>query len=279
MLTYSYSHRAVAFLDILGFQEFLKNFENEAKVNYEVGLEITTNLKEGKDTQNFIEASYFSSSANAFLEVFDAAISKLDAEKFSCYLFSDNICITAQGSGNKIYVELLLTISELYYEFMQRGYFLRGGIDYGLFIDRSLIALGLPLANAYLMESKEAVFPRILLSKAFVDELNKDETQEQSLLNNLIVKSCERYYLNVFNHIFKIDDKVAFFRTYKQSIEKSLSESSQKEVVFLKYDWLAEQFNAFLEQFTSELAFLDQNYEPSPDFLAEINSLKVNHGH
>lgn len=280
---YKFTPHAVAFLDVLGFQSKLAEFDQEARYNFE-GFEVVDT--ETAETVIATGPLYYSPKATEFIETFEAAISKLDPEKFKHYLFSDNICITVQNDGNNeenTLIELLLIISELYYEFVQRGYFLRGGVDYGLFIDKSSIAVGLPLANAYKMENTQAVFPRILLSENFTKQLldytNDSYSGYASLLSSSLIKaSCELRYLNVFNHIFKVEDKEAFFEKYNSSILTNMVQASQHESIFLKYQWLADEFNAFIDSYTSNLAFLDENFEPSDEFIDGIRKLKVLYG-
>lgn len=284
---YKYSNRAVAFLDVLGFQNKLKEFEEEAIGYY--------NNHSGDDCQDGevddvsdVDAGtvYYSKNANDFIETFNNAISKLDKEKFSYYLFSDNICITAQNAGSnseKLLVELLLVISELFFEFMRQGYFLRGGIDYGLFIEKSSIALGVPLATAYKMESSQAVFPRILLSGNFIKQLEDSTVQgfegySSILASSLVKSSCEIHYLNVFNHVFKVDDKEFFFECCNQNINDNLRLSQKNESIFLKYRWLADEFNSFIESYTASLAYLDENFEATNDFIQSIQKLKIVYG-
>lgn len=283
---YKYSNRAVAFLDVLGFQNKLSEFEEQAILFHEnsklepVDGEIDESLNENNGL------IYYSQKASEFIETFNNAISKLDKEKFSYYLFSDNICITAQNvssNGEKSLVELLLVISELYFEFVQQGYFLRGGIDYGLFIDKSSIALGIPLATAYKMESTQAVFPRILLSKNFIKQLEiypSEGVQEFSsiLAKSLIKRSCEIQYLNVFNHIFKVEDKEYFFERYNHNINQNLIINKNHENIFLKYRWLADEYNSFIESYTTSLAYLDEDFEATEEFLLSVKQLKISNG-
>lgn len=283
---YRYSYRAVAFLDVLGFQSKLKEFEDEA-IDYRNSFTDDDNLEEsGEDIADNVPV-FYSQKASDFIETFNNAISKLDKDKFSYYLFSDNICITAKNlntNDEKSLVELLLVVSELFFEFVQRGYFLRGGIDYGLFIDKSSIALGVPLANAYKMETTKAIFPRIVLSKDFIKQFEvypREGVQEFTSLfiSSLIKSSCEIQYLNVFNHIFKVEDKEYFFERYNHNITENLSNSQSSENIFLKYRWLAEEFNAFIEAYTSTLAFYDENFEATDDFIETVKKLKVSYGH
>lgn len=283
---YIYSHRSVAFLDVLGFQNKLQSFEQEA-IDFHAMMKEEGGLSETEEDEEQLGPYYYSKSASEFIETFNYAISKLDTEKFSYYLFSDNICITAKNinsNGEKSLIELLLVISELYFEFVQKGYFLRGGIDYGLFIDQSSIALGVPLATAYKIESSLAVFPRIILSDDFVKQLeiypSEDEKEFSSVLENSLIKnSCEFQYLNIFNHIFKIEQKEEFFEIFKKNISDNLLLSAQKEHIFVKYKWLADEFNDFIEKYTRELAFLDENYEATDEHIGNVKNMKISYGH
>lgn len=281
---YIYGKRAVAFLDVLGFQNKLKEFENEASQFYD---DFTADEDMDDNDEGSIGGRiFYSQKANDFIDTFNKAISKLDTEKFSYYLFSDNICITAKNigsNGEKSLIELLLVISELYFEFVKQGYFLRGGIDYGLFIDKASIALGNPLAVAYKLESTLAVFPRIILSNDFVKQLSYHVTAEiyeiDSILNSSLIKmSCEIQYLNIFNHIFKVEDKEDFFEKYNHYISENLSFNMQTENIYLKYKWLADEFNAFIETYTSSLAFYDENFEPTEEYIKTIKQLKISYG-
>lgn len=281
-----YGKRAVAFLDVLGFQNKLKEFENEASQFYDDFSADEDEDDNDNDDESIGGRIFYSQKANDFIDTFNKAISKLDTEKFSYYLFSDNICITAKNTGSngeKSLIELLLVISELYFEFVKKGYFLRGGIDYGLFIDKASIALGNPLAVAYKLESSLAVFPRIILSNNFVKQLSYYVTAEiyeiDSILNSSLIKmSCEIQYLNIFNHIFKVDDKEDFFEKYNHYISENLTFNIQTENIFLKYKWLADEFNSFIETYTSSLAFYDQNFEPTEEYIETIKQLKIYYG-
>ena len=279
---YIYNEIAVAFLDVLGFQNRLAEFEQEA-IEFKTGQSTFSEADEEEiNTSN--GSFYYSQKANDFIETFNSAISKLNTEIFSYYLFSDNICITVRNdkSENSL-IDLLLIISELYFEFAQKGYFLRGGIDYGLFIDKSSIALGVPLATAYKIESTQAVFPRIVLSKNFVKQFevySDTNTTDYSsiLLESLIKRSCEIDYLNVFNHIFKVDNKEDFFIRFSSRIIENLTATSNNERVNIKFQWLANEFNSFIETYTASLAYFDVNFEATEEFISTIKQLKIGYG-
>lgn len=282
---YIYSERAVAFLDVLGFQNKLSEFENQA-------IEFSDNFIPNPEAEDFADDAnnglvYFSQKANEFIGTFNSAITKLDKDKFNYFLFSDNICITAayvkDNDENSSLIELLLVISELYFEFVQKGYFLRGGIDYGWFIDKSSIAIGVPLATAYKLESTQAVFPRIVLSDKFIKQLENDPSERESKLSyfesSLIMQSCEVKYLNVFIHLFKVEDKEYFFERYSNNISENLNLNSKCENIYNKFKWLADEFNSFIETYTNSLAYFDENFEVTDEFIKKVKQLKINYGH
>ena len=86
------------------------------------------------------------------------------------------------------------------------------------------------------------------------------------------------HYLNVFNHIFKVDDKEGFFEKYNQNITANLSLNKTNEVIFNKFKWLAIEFNSFIETYTDSLAYLDENFEPTDEYILTVEQLKVTYG-
>lgn len=274
---YIYQNRVVAFLDVLGFQEKLFQFEKEAisKLNQEKEQEFE-NLEKGQVLQS-IQADDF---INTFLE----AISKVDNDKFKYYLFSDNICITLNYDSDKnLLLDLLMLISDLFYSFAQKGYFLRGGIDYGKFISQDRIALGVPLIKAYKLETETAVYPRIVISQDFkkiFEEYTAGNEQEIELpifIKSLILSSCENNYLNVFLKVFQTDEKEMYFKNIRESIIKNLEENRMKEKVYVKYEWLAKEYDLFIEHYTTNLAYLDSDSEPTPEYIDIIKNYKILH--
>lgn len=266
-MDYYYENKAVAFLDVLGFKEKLNEFESEAIENYKVSEFV------GEDVN---PDELVSVKANEFIDTFREAISILD-QRFSHYLFSDNICITVNtGSDKSLMIELLNVITQLYFAFAKKGYFLRGGIDYGYFINFDSIAVGNPLANAYEMEQQKAMYPRIIISKNFTKVFEQDiDTAENLYIQSLILRSCEISYLNVFLCVLKTDKKTEYFESMQEAIIKSLRANNNNERVFMKYEWLAKEFNCFIDKYCQTLAFIDEENEPEQEVLTHLSTLKI----
>lgn len=262
---YLYQNRIVAFIDILGYREKLEEFERDAQEREnEQGARILTSEK-----------------VNEFLNIFKSVTRVLDEKNIRYYLFSDNICITADYIENpRLSIEILFTISDLFYAFAQKGYFLRGAIEMGKFIDEPMIALGNPLTKAYLAESKVANYPRILLSPEYYDFVSNFLVNEgasiydESIKDHLVYSSCELYYLNVFYNVFQVEDKVAFFTRVREKILENLENTSRKENLYVKYEWLANLFNKFLLKYSSELVFTETE-EQEEAVLIALPDLKI----
>ncbi len=256
-----YQYRIVAFLDVLGFKNKLYEFEKEALEN---------GNEDGK--------KLVSQKATDFVNVFKEVTNLMDEFDCNYYLFSDNICLTVDPHHNKsLIVEILFTVSNLFRKFSQMGYFLRGGIDYGLMLDEKSIAMGVPLANAYIMESEKAIFPRVIMSERFIqfiDDKSFDEHFQFNILN-FIKKSCEINYVNLFYSVIKTDDKVSFFEQYKQVIEDHLSISKGKENIFIKYKWIAKEYNEFLNNYIENIEYFEQDFEFTEEEINKLKSLKI----
>ncbi len=256
-----YQYRIVAFLDVLGFESMLYEFENEALEN-----------KKEDDTR------LVSQKATDFVNVFKDVTNLMDDFDCNYYLFSDNICLTVDPHHNKsLIVDILFTISNLFRKFSQMGYFLRGGIDYGLMLDEKSIAMGVPLANAYIMESKKAIFPRVIMSDRFIefiDDISFDETNQFNI-ENFISKNSEIKYVNLFYNVIKTDDKITFFEQYKKVIEDQLFVNKEKENIFIKYTWIAKEYNEFLDNYVGNIEYFEQDFIFAQEEIDRLKSLKI----
>lgn len=262
---YIFQDRVVVFLDVLGFKEKLKEFEKEANTNFNKGSEY-----------------FHSEKVNDFISTFKDAISTLDEANLNYYLFSDNICITVDYlSDQKLLPNLLLKISDLFYSFASKGYFIRGAIDVGKFVDEKLIAVGMPLATAYELEGSKAIYPRIVLSENFTkltETYNSETNFEYADLfseGNLILSSCEIKYLNVFFNIINKENKYQCLDSLHKSLIRNLENTSKNEQIHIKYEWLKNEFNDFIDVFLDELIFTDSEQIPSDSEIEQIRKLKI----
>lgn len=264
---YIYQDRIVAFVDVLGYREKLSEFEADATLKVTVeGDEILVSEK-----------------VNEFLSTFRSITHTLDERNMRYYLFSDNICITADYVQNpELLIDIPLVIIDLFYEFAIKGYFLRGAIEVGKFIDEDKIALGKPLSLAYMAETTKAVYPRILVSHEYNIQLQEyltggeNNTHDPAILDQLILHNCEYYFLNPFYLTATAENKVDYLTKIRGQIVLNLEANSKKESLYTKYEWLARQFNRYLDRYTSELIFTEQDAQDE-ETINQLKLLKIIH--
>ena len=263
---YIYQNRAVVFLDVLGFQSKLLEFQNEA-IKY----------KEENDSEFLVSVA-----VNEFINTFKSVVTILDEKDFTYYLFSDNICITIDFENNRnLLVDILNTINDLFFRFAQKGYFLRGGLDVGIFVDEKDIAVGVPLACAVNLEKDVAMYPRIVLSdkyKSLLDnyEENKSISEVSIIQKNYLIKQhCEVFYINTFFHLVNNEDRIELLELMRKSINQNIKENLNKEKITIKYEWLAREFNQFIDEYISEMIFLESDSVPDEDEITKMKSLKI----
>ncbi|MCB0720966.1 MAG: hypothetical protein KDC42_01575 [Ignavibacteriae bacterium] len=275
-----YTEKIVVFLDILGFSNMLNVFEKEALGNDDSGIDLY----------------HQSPKLNSILKVIDDSIQLLNKNQCKCYLFSDNICFTIDFVDDEtefpdLFIEVLLLINILFKDFLKNGYLLRGGIDVGWFLEDDSKAIGVPLLNAYYLESKIAIYPRVLLSEKFIEYLKQyaaSNVIKDSLINKkdlLIYNQQNRYYLNSFAYIFEIEDKnekIDYFITISNMVSELYSKQSYKgkrliecrKVLHVKkkYKWFINEYNKFINLYISnynDFEVNEINYNPS-----ELNLIK-----
>lgn len=251
-----YQRRIVCFLDVLGFGSLLKEFEEDADLN-----------NEPLNPENLV-----SKKANEFIVAFKSVVQLIPQNYCRYYLFSDNICISADVEEDRnIANEILFVVSNLFQKMASLGYFLRGGIDYGWMLDEEDIAVGIPLAKAYYLESKVAKYPRVVISDSFCNLLKDIDADFEYQL-----KSDEGLiFIDPFYSVIKAEDRVGFFETYRVKISEKLAITHDDPTVEIKFKWLAETYNLFLEEFLEKSGILLENEEVGEEELEYLRNLKI----
>ncbi len=130
-----YKDHAVAFIDILGFSEFVR----ESNDNQERASDLLQILKKLKDIE---ESSFVKATA-----------------------FSDNIVLSVQvnenhGDGITWLIHELILLQNI---LLNSGFIVRGGVTIGKLYHENGVVLGPGLISAYKLESKVSFYPRILV--------------------------------------------------------------------------------------------------------------------
>lgn len=232
-----------AYFDILGFKEKIENND----------------------------ISFF----NRYLKILNKELRKIEHEKeefwkrFEIKVFTDNFVVGypwQDKSGESELGDLFETLSMIQFNFIKEGIFIRGAIALSDLFMNDNVVLGSALIDAYNLESKEAVYPRIIISKKVNDTIK----EHLDYYSNYIDKPQNYLYLkDVDGHIFVNYLYILFYdadyekqkstrhknyvkkelESHKNVIIKMLNENINNYKVFDKYSWCARYHNFFCNNF------------------------------
>ena len=220
----------VAFLDIMGFANFVKNNTAEHALKYLSNFTIVNN-------------------------VFDSLTPNI-----SSTVFSDTIAIYTPTlddlrEDTTRYLSFLRYIGALQYQSVTApnlyGMPLRGAITKGEFYSNNKdILFGKAWVEAYYLEKEKAIYPRVIIKKEahdmnnfFTSGLNGSPREAPLRLDN------GEFHCNYLNSI--LDDKgglpknFSFILDHKKSVEQNLIATKDNNDVNEKYKWLKKYHNWF----------------------------------
>lgn len=222
-----YEDRVVAFVDVLGFKDLVMQSQSDERVL----LNITSALSSLYEWIWQWEADGCNSSF-AFTQLSDSVV--LSA-------------ITDTQDSFEMLLQLMLGIVDIAYN---NGVVVRGGIARGGLIHDKEMVVGPAMVYAYLLESKKAVYPRIIISEELKNEFDAN-------LQEYVDSQPNLDEIPSFNKIFKQDDedgvwymdyvdpdeafitmrtKEDYIDALKDIVKKGLNNPEPK--VRKKYEWL-----------------------------------------
>lgn len=252
----NYQNRFVIFIDILGFKEKI----------------ITTINDKGDDVPESIKRI---SSAMKLTPLLFDDIDEVDKSR-KVTQFSDSIVVSFEIEELD---DLFLAIANtrlLILELVYKGFLCRGGIALGKLIHTKESIFGPALVEAYELESKAAIYPRVIVNEnsllnAFVVYIEKKKVYNENTITdfteikNLFSKDFDgNYYLDYFSRA-TTDIDYGFQIKYYQQLEAIIKEglSSKSEATKVKYYWMREKYNQFVTaaKRATTLKTLKQNKE------------------
>ncbi len=154
-----YSDRYVAFVDILGFSDIVRNSE--------------TSPRQASALSKILERT-----ASNRGETFRAQA----ADDFKAQAFSDCLVISENATRGAL-VHLLQVVTFHALDLMSNGILTRGGIAKGKLYHSDKIVLGPALLEAYRLESRVARYPRILIDQHISTSRTSPVLTETSILS------------------------------------------------------------------------------------------------
>lgn len=210
----------VAYIDILGFTNIINNDESGQH------LKLIFNIY------------------NQALAHINSTKKIMSIEEIKIKLFSDNILLAIKLNKNYTKEELIEKLYKLVFilryfqfDFLLNTYTLRGGITLGKLFINDFFIYGKGLLDSYNMESKLAIFPRIIINETLI----KNIQHHKSVLLYLEKDFDSFYFVDYLTLLFSGTCNETLSNIRKIIIY--LTQQNNNEKVKQKYYWLINKFN------------------------------------
>lgn len=229
----NYEDRIVAFIDILGFAEKIKVTEKEDEP-----MESEAMLR------NLSEAIRF----------FQIKIKKAIEEselppRTIASMFSDTIVVSIPKAESEGVLYLFELLKELQINLLMKDILLRGGIVHGKLVHTEQLIIGPALINAYNLESKSALYPRIVIDPRVLylyirnnGEINKNIRLKDYDYHLTFTEDFDgTSYVDYFNSVDEyvaMKNSSAYFAKMNEIIKKGTSRNTKDIGIRMKYMWM-----------------------------------------
>jgi len=237
-----YENRVTVYIDILGFKDMLSQTVNE----------------NGEDIPEKIDKII--SAYKAIRDVWDldytSMLNKLPSKSKKVTTFSDCLVISFKTNEESEIFHTLLEIQWMIMRLITRGILCRGAITYGKLIHTDEFLFGPALAEAYILESKAALYPRVILHEDLIElagttkRFHNDPEMEKEFIKKLLEKDSDgMYYIDYFASAESELDNHYDFPEYLYNIRTIIktgldkSNSIFNSDIRVKYQWMKERYN------------------------------------
>jgi hypothetical protein len=253
----------VAFIDILGFGERVKDAEKNGKsqeffMSFQENLSCYLHTLLTNDLGKGLRELSYECGNDDFENQKDNYVIRLfsDCILIGCPIGKDCLAgksVAVRDNFHQILDALCLFQAQMTLD----GFFFRGAISVGeLYMDDTII-YGKALIDAYEAERDEAKYPRIILTESARElflEINEDFERENSVnwLNSYLYKDSDgKFFVNYLKSILggnDFYDLVYWLEDHQHIVEKNLAENKDNACNLEKYKWVAKYHNLFCNQ-------------------------------
>lgn len=161
--------------------------------------------------------------------------------RFPATFFSDTLVVATPAHDDPAdAVRLMIRdAAQLQQALTARGFFVRGGLSLGLFSVGDGLIFGPALVEAYELESRHAIHPRIVLSKEAEAVAPRDARLMRDGDGHVFVNYLDRL-------LDLVDSPDADLEAHAEQVTRRLLDHRGDRRIWEKYRWAAEYHNAFL---------------------------------
>lgn len=250
--TVEYENRVIAFIDILGFKEIIKESEQDTS-KIELVYSILEYLKALETSDKW---------TLQLLEIEEDAqkrgVGNFDVRnRINTTAFSDSIVISVKidENVNEMVSTLIVNLAYVGAMLLEKGILIRGGITIGNIIHKENgIVFGQGLIDAYILESKNAKYPRLIVSNKLIKRLEypiktkKDRYPYHQYIERF-EDGCVGFHQIIYYQVLQSWTEMTRERLIdsldkvRKVIIRGLDSSFEHPDVFEKFNWLKEQYN------------------------------------
>lgn len=226
---FSYDERIIAFIDILGFRAFV----NET-IDKNNSLVMEDRLKNLIDSLLLIKNEFQAPQENSEL-----------SSSFIITYFSDSIVFSIKSTHTSDLLEVFEILKRIQIKLIDKGILLRGGIVQGKVIHTEEMILGPAMINAYDLESKSALYPRITIDPNIIHELfdeHGNSFSEHDFRKTFMIDFDNTYYVDYFTDIrFYSYDEKNYYSNLRNLIRNGVRRADIG--IRMKYLWMLNKFS------------------------------------
>ena len=229
----SYEERLILFIDFLGFSEI-----------------VVKTATDGKALHRLVQAM------DRLGEIGDSTF--LASQKVT--QFSDSIVVSYKLTEPSAVFHILNAIALCVVDLAYKGYFVRGGVTAGKLYHTSKHVVGPAMIDAYHLESKVALVPRVVIdekllaiARKYRDEMHTEEDEAEYALHFMTLDRDNRYFFDYVSHrsVVKVTGgEPELYPDYLGRLGQYITEgiAHPELVVRAKYVWLQRQYQEAIQQ-------------------------------
>lgn len=235
-----YENRIICFIDIL-------NFRNHVNETIDADEDIENKIKLIFDALN---------EARNILDV-DDNLNRNELIKNITH-FSDSFIISFHVETEHEVYSTLVDLQCLIVSLISKGFLCRGGITSGKIIHNKEVIFGPGFITAYDMETKAAIYPRVILDEKVKKMALKyhanyhDSEKEQEWINGIITQDEDgMWYIDYFSKSAFLD---IVYPKYLEKLREIIVSNLDNCIpdIKVKYGWLKNKFNKMMSSITDE---------------------------
>lgn len=237
-----YEKHVIAFIDILGFKEHIEKTlvdESHAKALHNI-LAYLNNIKVDNYNGDFPEN---------------------DTSGREVSVFSDSIVISYPLTYTSAVFYLLLDVIHIQLDMLANGILLRGGITVGDLYHRSGVVYGPAMNEAYKLESKNAIYPRVVVDEKILEEGAKNgfhspKEELDYILSLLNIDEDKQLIVDFLRQWQEVDDTDIYHEllgTTKDLIINEIDEQTSPNILS-KYLWLKRYYHQTLDKLSESFS-------------------------